>query len=357
MGSKTFAGNHFEDFELGQRIAHATPRTVGEGDVALYTALTGSRFAQTSAAIMARRGGLPAMPVDDLLAFHIVFGKTVPDISLNATANLGYADGRFLSLVYPGDTLLASSEVIGLKETSSGKAGIVWVRTKGVKADGSPVVEYVRWVMVKKRDPEAKAPESSVPDLPSSVPASSLAVPKGLKVAGVDPRLTGSPHFFEDYAKGERIDHLDGMTVTETDHRLATRLYQNTAKVHFNDHAEKSGRLGRTIVYGGVVLSIAKALSFNGLGNALHTLAINAGTHANPCVAGDTVYAWSEVLDAAKLKGRDDVAALRLRLVALKDAPAKDFPLRNDDGKYRPEVLLDFDYWALMPTRAARLAD
>ena len=357
MGSKTFAGNFFEDFRLGQRIAHATPRTIGEGDVALYTALTGSRFAQTSAAIMARRSGLPAMPVDDLLAFHVVFGKSVPDVSLNATANLGYADGRFSSLVYPGDTLLASSEVIGLKETSSGKTGIVWVRTKGVKADGAPVVEYVRWVLVPKRDPEAKASESRVPDLPTSVPAASLAVPKNLKVAGIDPSLTGSEHFFEDYAKGERIDHVDGMTVTETDHRLATRLYQNTAKVHFNDHTEKSGRLGRTIVYGGVVLSTARALSFNGLGNMLHVLAINAGTHANPCVAGDTVYAWSEVLDASPLEGRDDVAALRLRLVALKDTPAREFPLKDGDGKYRPEVLLDFDYWALMPTRAARLAE
>ena len=143
------------------------------------------------------------------------------------------------------------------------------------------------------------------------------------------------------------------MGVTETEHRLATRLYQNTARVHFNDHVERQGRLGACIVYGGVVISLARALSFNGLGNALHVLAINAGTHVNPCRAGDTVYAWSEVLDRAALPGRDDVGALRLRLVATRDRPCHDFPLKDEGGRYLPEVLLDLDHWALMPTRAA----
>ncbi|MCA1481991.1 hypothetical protein I6F37_44445, partial [Bradyrhizobium sp. NBAIM08] len=104
------------------------------------------------------------------------------------------------------------------------------------------------------------------------------------------------------------------------------------------------------IVYGGVVISLARALSFNGLGNALHLLAINAGSHVNPCLAGDTVFAWSEVLDKAEL-GRPDVGALRLRLVATKNRPCSDFPLRDEAGKYLPEVLLDLDYWLLMPRR------
>jgi 2-methylfumaryl-CoA hydratase len=116
---------------------------------------------------------------------------------------------------------------------------------------------------------------------------------------------------------------------------------------------EKKGRLGRCIVYGGVVISIARALSFNGLGNAFHLLAINGGRHVNPCVAGDTIYAWSEVLDRAELHGRDDVGALRLRLVATKDRPCGDFPLKDAEGRYLPEVLLDLDYWALVPRRAA----
>jgi 2-methylfumaryl-CoA hydratase len=192
-----------------------------------------------------------------------------------------------------------------------------------------------------------------VPELPGAVAAGELTVPAGLVAAGIDPALTGSPHFLEDYAVGERIDHVDGMAVRESEHRLATRLYQNTARVHFNDHLERRGRLGQCIVYGGVVISIARALSFNGLGNLLRILAINAGRHVNPCLAGDTIYAWSEVLETAEAAGRDDVGAIRLRLVALKNLPADGFPLKDGQGHYRSEVLLDLDYWGLMPRRAA----
>ena len=350
--SKAAAGHFFEEFRVGQQIQHATPRTVSVGDAALYLAMTGSRFLQHCSDPFARSNGLPAAPIDDLLAFHLVFGKTVADISLNAVANLGYADGRFLEPVYASDTIRARSEVIGLKETSSRQTGIVWVRSQGCKESGAPVVEYVRWVMVRKRDPASPAPEPVMPELPDHVAPDRLVVPAGLRLARIATVETGSPYFFEDYEVGERIDHVDGMGVMESENRLATRLYHNGARVHFNDHSERQGRLGACIVYGGVVISLARALSFNGLGNCLHLLAINGGSHVNPCRAGDTVYAWSEVLGTAALPGRADVGALRLRLVATRDRPCEDFPLRGADGRYLPEVLLDLDYWALIPRRA-----
>jgi len=108
-GGKTNPGNFFEDFRIGQVIRHAAPRTIGEGERALYTALYGSRFAVQSSDVFARGLGYRASPLDDLLVFHIVFGKTVPDISLNAVANLGYAEGQFLKPVYPGSSLRAES--------------------------------------------------------------------------------------------------------------------------------------------------------------------------------------------------------------------------------------------------------
>ena len=135
--TKTTPGNFFEDFRLGQTIRHATPRTVTLGDVALYNALFGARFAPQSSDPFAYAIGYPSAPLDDLLVFHIVFGKTVPDISLNAVANLGYADCRFLRAVYPDDTLTAVSEVIGLRENSSRKTGVVYVRSSGFKQDGA----------------------------------------------------------------------------------------------------------------------------------------------------------------------------------------------------------------------------
>jgi acyl dehydratase len=127
--SKARAGNFFEDFTLGQEIVHATPRTVTAGDVAIYTALYGSRFALHTSDEFARGLGYARAPLDDLLVFHLVFGKTVPDISLNAIANLGYAACDFGRPVYPGDTITTSSEVTGLKENSNRKTGVVYVRS------------------------------------------------------------------------------------------------------------------------------------------------------------------------------------------------------------------------------------
>jgi len=349
MSDKTNSGNFFEDFTLGQVLTHATPRTLTEGDVALYTALYGGRFALQSSDAFAMDLGLDAAPVDDQLVFHVVFGKSVPDISLNAIANLGYAESRFLTPVFPGDTLSAASEVIGLRENKNGKSGIVYVRTRGLNQSDEAVLEYVRWVMVNKRDETSPAPDAAVPDLVDAVAAEDLVVPSGLDASTYDRTAAGSPHLWGDYRVGERIDHVDGMTVEESDHMLATRLYQNTAKVHFNALAQKQSRFGRRLIYGGHVISLARALSFNGLANAFKVAAINAGAHIAPLFAGDTVHAWSEVLDTAAIGERDDVGALRLRTVATKDQPCADFPYKDDEGKYDSAVILDFDYWVLMP--------
>ena len=342
--SKTRAGNFFEDYRVGQQLVHAVPRTVTAGDRTLYTALYPTRFALYSSDAFARRSGLLKSPIEDFAAFHVVFGKTVPDISLNAVANLGYAEGRFLAPVYPGDTLTATSEVIGLRETSNGRSGVVWVRTTGFNQQGEPVLAYVRWVMVRKRDAARPAPDPVVPALAEAVPALELLVPPGLDFTRYDFGLAGEPWRWADNAIGERIDHVERVTIEEAEHMLATRLWQNTAKVHFDATNRDDGR---RLIYGGHVISLARALSFNGLANAQLVAAINAGTHANPCFAGDTVSAWSEVLDKAETLA-PGVGALRLRTVAAK-AGTPPFARLDEAGKHRPDVLLDLDYWALLP--------
>ena len=341
---KTNPGRFFEDYRLGEVIAHAVPRTLSGGERVLYHALYPARGALFSSDAFARACGLPAAPLDDLIAFHTVFGKTVPDISLNAVANLGYAEGRWLTPVWPGDTLRSESQVIGLRENSNGRSGVVWVRTRGLDQRDEVVLEYVRWVMVRKRDAAAALPAAVVPDLAPVVAAADLVLPEGLDFTGYDFALAGERHRWGDYAPGERIDHVDGVTVEEAEHMLATRLWQNTARVHFDaTHRED----GRRLIYGGHVISLARALSFNGLANAQMIVALNAGVHANPCFAGDTVRAWSEVLDRAATVA-PGVGAIRLRLVAVKQDAAP-FALKDAEGKYLPEVLLDLDYWALMP--------
>ncbi|MEL7258932.1 MAG: MaoC family dehydratase [Pseudomonadota bacterium] len=341
--AKTNPGRFFEDYTVGETIHHAVPRTISGGERALYHALYPARHALYSSDEFARACGMPASPLDDIAAFHVVFGKTVPDISLNAIANLGYAEGRWHKPIYPGDTLRSSSEVIGLKQNSNGKSGVVWVRTKGTNQRDEVVLDYVRWVMVRKRDAETPAPETVIPDLKTALKVSDIVIPEGLSFANYDYTLAGEPHRWGDYDIGETIDHVDGVTVEEAEHMMATRLWQNTAKVHFDATLREDGQ---RLIYGGHVISMARTLSFNGLANAQVIAGLNAGAHANPCYSGDTIKAWSEVLDKAETSV-PGVGALRLRLVATKGGTP--FTLKGEDGKYLPHVMLDLDYWALMP--------
>ena len=342
--SKTNAGNFFEDFSIGQVIEHATPRTVTEGDRAVYGSLYPTRFAVPSSSVFAASVGLEPHPVEELIAFHIAFGKTVPDVSLNAVANLGYAELRFRIPVVPGDTLSTQSEVIGLKQNSNGKSGVVYVRSTATNQRDEIALEWCRWVMVHKRDPEVELDETVVPSLKDALSVEDLIIPAGLDFADYDFEAAGEPHRFGDYEIGEKIDHVDGITLTDPEHMMATRLWQNTAKVHFNTEACPDGN---RLIYGGHVISMARALSFNGLANAQLISAINAGSHVAPAFAGDTVYAWSEVLDKAETTA-PGVGALRLRLVATKGRD-ESMALRNAEGKYADGVLLDLDYWALIP--------
>jgi len=360
---KTNRGHFFEDFETGQVLRHAVPRTLTEGDNALYIGLTGDRTPLHCDAEFARALGFERETLNDLLVFHTIFGKSVPDISLNAVANLGYADVRFLRPVYPGDTLRAESKVVGLRETSAGNAGVVWVHTSGFNQRGEPVLTFYRWVLVNKATPDYPTGKADAPRTPESVVPDELRDLAGAygraPLQRFDRGVTGGRFFFEDYEAGERIHHGEGMTIEESDHMTATRLYQNNARVHFDAHAiGKDPRFPGRLVYGGHIISVARALSYNGLENALGMLAWNGGTHANPTFGGDTIYAWTDVLDTAALGDR--LGALRLRLVAVKNLSPMDeeIPLRIRDERtgreaYHGNVVLDLDYWLAMPRRDA----
>ena len=348
-------GNFFEDLGPGQRLINPVPRTLTEGDVALYIALTGDRNPKSCSDEFARALGFDRAPVHDMLVFHIVFGRAVGEISLNSPGNLGYADLRFLRPVYTGDTLRAETETLGWRETSKGDTGVVWVRTVGFNQRDERVLQFYRWVMVNKRAPSTPTHADSAPDMPARASLDQVSFPH---VARFDASATGGDRFWEDYDAGERITHPQGITIEEAEHQMATRLYQNTARVHFNQLQQSASRHGRRIVYGGHVISVAHALSFDGLENVLGMAAWNGGSHTNPTFAGDTLFAWSDVLERIDI-GRNDIGALRLRLVAVKnvDPSREDVALKvaGEDGRerYHANVVLDLDYVALIPKRAA----
>ena len=177
--SKSTRGNFFEDFAVGQEILHATPRTATEATPPC-TGADRPQFAVHCLATLARMADCRG-PRSTISCLHLAFGRSVPDISLNAFADLGYPDGRFGALLYPGDTLTASSKVIGLKENSTGKAGTVYVRTRATKDDGREILEFVRWVMVAKRDPAKPGAGAAAAGAAGPRRRRRLTVPPGLQ--------------------------------------------------------------------------------------------------------------------------------------------------------------------------------
>ncbi len=344
-------GNFFEDFALGQRIRHGTPRTVSDGEAAVYTALTGSREAAPSATTTARLCGLPARSVDDWLVFNIAFGRTVPDISQNALANLGYAEVRFLRPVFAGATLRCESLIIGMREVSDGRAGIVYVRSTCLDENDRPVLSWIRWVMVPKRatDQWSDAPVS--PELLAVVPAELIET---AVLFATDKALddwceaTACRKVWDDYEIGDRIEHPAGMTIEEADHMTAARLYQNNAQVHFVAATRSDDKACRRLVYGGHVISVCYALSHTGLENRVHVAAVNSGRHTAPVFAGDVLHAVSKVVDRLAIPHRSDVGLLRLRLVGVKNVAAEEIDVESPG---HPAIVLELDHSVVMPRR------
>lgn len=338
--NKGSAQNFFEDFEVGQVFDCPTPRVLTDADRVAYIAHTADRTPR-----FCNAKGL----IHPLIVFHTVLGQTVRQISLNAQANLGYAEMIWRQTVSVGDEIRTRARIVGLKENSNQKTGIVYVKTTALNQREEIVLEYFRWVMVKKNREDATPflRAAIVPKLATSVAAERL--PKH-SPDQCGPKVTGGPYMFEDYEIGERILHLDGMTLNASDHMGFTRLYQNTARVHFDAILTS----GKPLVYGGLPMSIGYAQGFNGLENRLGMAAVNGGTHANPVYSGDTIYSFTDVVEKADFSER--IGALRLRMIVVKgEQPNAEFQItRSESGKevYTSNVVLDLDYWELMARRA-----
>ena len=330
--------NFFEDFSIGQSFDCPTPRVLTNADRVAYLSFTGDRTPR-----FCNAKGL----IHPLIVFHTVLGQTVRQISLNAQANLGYAELVWGAAVSIGDEIRTRAQIVGLKENSNKKSGIVYVKTRATNQWGECVLEYFRWVMVRKNREDAttflRAPV--VPTLATAVP------PERLPRHSPDqccPKATGGRFFFDDYDAGERIFHIDGTTINASDHVSFTRLYQNTARVHFDAMLTN----GKPLVYGGLVISLGYAQTFNGLENRMGIAAVNGGTHANPVHTGDTLFSFTDVLEKQELTER--LGALRLRLVVVKNEHPDDtegFELKQSAGgkqAYRESVVLDLDYWEPM---------
>jgi acyl dehydratase len=145
-------GRTLEDFEVGDIYEHPIGRTITQADNIWFTLLTvNSNPIHFDAAYAARtEWGRPL--VDSTFTLALVTGLSVTDVSQNAI-NLGWDEVRLPAPVFEGDTIYASSEVLEVRESRSRPGmGIVKLRTTGINQDGVRVIEFVRTIMVYKRD-------------------------------------------------------------------------------------------------------------------------------------------------------------------------------------------------------------
>jgi len=145
-------GRFLEDFHVGDVYRHAQGRTISEADNTWFALLTNNPHQLHSNADYAARTEFGRPLVVSTLTLAIVTGLSVPDVSQNAIANLGWDDVQLPAPVFAGDTLYAESEVLDVRESTSRPGqGVVRVRTRGFNQRGETVIEYQRTVLVPSR--------------------------------------------------------------------------------------------------------------------------------------------------------------------------------------------------------------
>ncbi len=142
-------GRFFEDFQVGDVYRHAHGRTISETDNTWFSLLTNNPHDIHSNADYAARTEFGRPLVVSTLTLAIVTGLSVPDVSQNAVANLGWDDVKLTAPVFPGDTLYAESEVLEVRPSRSRPGqGLVRVRTRGFNQRGETIMTFERTVLV-----------------------------------------------------------------------------------------------------------------------------------------------------------------------------------------------------------------
>lgn len=146
-------GRFLEDFVVGDRYRHAHGRTITETDNTWFTLLTNNTHDIHFNADYASRTEFGRPLVVSTLTLAIVTGLSVPDISQNAVANLGWDKVQLTAPVFAGDTIYAESEVLEVRPSGSRPGqGLVRVRTRGFNQRDETIMTFERTVLVYSRE-------------------------------------------------------------------------------------------------------------------------------------------------------------------------------------------------------------
>ena len=145
-------GRYFEDFQVGDVYEHRPGRTITETDNVWFTQLTMNTHPLHFDEAYAAKSEFGKPLVNSCLTLSMVAGMSVSDTSQKAVANLGWTDIKLTAPVFVGDTIYAESEVLEKRESKSRPTqGIVTIRSKGIKANGTQFMSYIRTMLVPKK--------------------------------------------------------------------------------------------------------------------------------------------------------------------------------------------------------------
>lgn len=290
-------GRNMDDYNKGDVFVHPRGITVTKSFAIEFA----TQFHEANPLYLnqpfAKAHGFRDLLISPMLVFNLALSMGVQNDSEKAVANLGYYNVKFVSPVYPEDTLRGYTRVLDVRDRGPDKPGIVTVRTVALNQEQKTVLQYDRKIMLRW------AGKKSSP---------TTMVQKNLSEAGVDPSveipftrdwprdLTGVNTFFENFKTGDVIVHPNGRTITD-EHLPWTYRLLNTHPLHYDKLYAKglSGKMsGEPIVYGGLVMAWLCGLASRDVSeNALWDLGYTEGYHTQPAVSGDTIYAISRVLD------------------------------------------------------------
>ena len=152
LGGRDYVGRYYEDFMVGDVYTHQPGRTISEADNTWFSLLTMNQNPLHIDAVYSSKTEWGQPLVNSCLTLSILVGLSVNDVSYRTVANLGWNDVRLTAPVFAGDTIYAESEVIAVRESKSRPGqGIVTVRTKGTKQDGTVFMSFERTILVPKK--------------------------------------------------------------------------------------------------------------------------------------------------------------------------------------------------------------
>jgi 2-methylfumaryl-CoA hydratase len=363
-------GRLLDDFRAGEIYHHPWEVTIDEGMLALFAASLLDPNPVYSSRRFARDLGFRDRVVHPMVLMNLALSFSVHDVSEQTIAHLAYIDLKFPNAAYPGDTISATSEVLGVRPSESKPdRGIVHVRIIAVNQDGEVVVSFERKALIPVGSLEGRAhprlgadsvaePQRSPVYSSGPLPQRELAgrLPRELAFEIKLPKWAGRPRgLFEDFEEGDVLLHDTGRTIGESEHMQLTVLSRNSHPLHFDElYARERGFAGTRVVCGGPVFAwVASLASRDTTANVLWEVGYDRGVHPNPVLAGDTLYAASRVVEK---RDYDDGAGLvRFHLVGVKnERPAALIGAGADlfDGKLEQKVF-EIERTVLLPKRVA----